>query len=1195
MKWVPLTNYENGMNFDDRPRRLTQEEIAYIIAHFPTAPSADSTSAEIARNSIVEWMVETLRDIEIAPSAIPDLIQNIIHQHNKSLVVPGTPIGITAAEAVGATNTQMTLNSVAPWERIIIQDINGDSHLVEIGKWIDGLILYDSSNIKYIPENRTQYLELQNPVSIATPNKNGTVTWDKITAVTKHLPVGDMVKVVTRSGREVTATQSKSLLVWNGTELEQREGSSVKVGDLIPILNMIPEPPIVINYHKGIKLTKSIGKRFGYYILNQENNDSELSDWVIDGLPSVNILFANKDFLKGLLMSKDFTEAGGIISEYRDYIERRIGLKGCDIGNIMLDPIVSVEYVPASEYVYDLTVPTTTNFSLWNGMGVADTFHTSGSAKSASFGIEAMRDLIFARKNPKNESSTIYFTNKNATYEEVLDSRSYIVGSMVKDFIIDYDIDSPAVLQQYWWHNTTQILLQKELPPSTKVLRLFLNVPEMFKHKITISELANVLEREVPRSAVSIYGPIADGIIDLYPYPDIINETLKGKEKSGIPLDLAEMTYLESIVVPELANIRVKGIPGIKQLYPLVSPVWRVVLLERKLAQQDLTNPALQNLYERFLGNAWMLFYNLDIMRTTGINPENLAALCQFAGLEIVGGTDDRLIINMPNDRFRTSDGEVIYKINDRMVRKLSTEKILTYEDVRYKEVQEDNFRQTESEWIEKLDNNLVIILPENYVRRIDGLLYKQLNPDKLLIIGDDWYEDIIEDDGKSPRVEEVKPSEYVNAKVVIDKRANKQRTEELTRINIESAKDLPLNKKKILIEKPVIVPKTNLMKAAEFVIAETDGSNLKELLALPGIDKKRTTCNNMYMICETLGIEAARTFLLRSLTNTIANTGSYVHPANIIFIAEFITSRGEPYGATYTGISRQPGGHLSLATVERAGEVFTKSALHGRKEDIRNVSASVAVGTRMAIGTGAFDIAQDIIVNGQTHTVINDDLFTALENDDITKNILAEYQQNINITVDDLSQGIEDLKGLTVGNANYDYSGADDQVNLLLINQADVEPITTRTTQATVPHKVVRRIQQQTIPKDMVDVLSQIKIGVPLPENLVITPLETGIIIKQHSPVPVISTGLVPVMELNRTIVDTGLPDELDDLFNQYLPPIGENIIIVEELPTVEIPKLPNLSGFNSSRDQIEIRREQVRDLQPVDTSNLRGIFENK
>jgi hypothetical protein len=138
-----------------------------------------------------------------------------------------------------------------------------------------------------------------------------------------------------------------------------------------------------------------------------------------------------------------------------------------------------------------------------------------------------------------------------------------------------------------------------------------------------------------------------------------------------------------------------------------------------------------------------------------------------------------------------------------------------------------------------------------------------------------------------------------------------------------------------------------------------------------------------MHTLTAVFGIETAKTFIFMRLHDIVANNSSYVNPAHLEFIAEFITSRGVPYGTTFTGISRQPGGHLSLATVERAGKTLTQHALHGRKEDIRNVSASIAVGARMVIGNGMFDIAQDVVVDGKKKVMINDDVFTAHEYDE--------------------------------------------------------------------------------------------------------------------------------------------------------------------------------------------------------------------
>lgn len=1419
MEWIPITDYENGINLNDRPRLLTDEEIAYIVSHFPTPPSADLNAAEVARQGIIEWMIGTLKEVRLCPSGIPDLIKTLIHQHHKSLVVPGTPVGITAAEAVGAITTQMTLNSVAPWEKILIQESNGTPKLIKIGDWIDELLKVRADKIQHVPENRTEYLELSDPVVIASPDEYGNVKWEKVTAVTRHLPVGDMIKIKTRSGREVTATQSKSLLVWKDNKLVQVEGKCVKVDDLVPVLAEIPACPITVDeidlrkflspkewvygselenlykeyqeynvpgkqrfwkvkdrlanlpyscgdaameacrngletnkirpgfiYPKSwggstntripekIKLTKQFGQVVGIYLaeglatdtyISISNNADEIQNliykwcdsigvtyhttvtdsnrgrstdtnihsvllarffkkWMNTGSPNKiippEILLANKEFIVGVLdgyfagdgtvnqrdgylcitsASKDLITGFGFLCSRLGIFGKQSGYqpKSNNIGslninyvntytirnhnallwntiigschdeksekmklmdsvqdkqtkwgryydkqnNVMLDPIVSVEIVPATEYVYDLTVPTTTNFSLWNGLGVADTFHTSGSSKSVSFGIEAMRDLIFARKNPKNESSTIYYTNKRATYEEILDSRRYIVGSVISDFLIKdplhrYDIDSPDVLPRYWWHDSAPILLDKQIPQSTKVLRLYLDITEMFKHKVTITELASALEREIPPSSTTIYGPIGDGIIDVYPHPNIITDTLRSKQRGVIPPELAELTYLETIVVPELSNIRVKGISGIKQLYPIVSPVWRMVILERKLISNDITSEELDKVLSPHLNRGWILFYNQDIMVSTGLEPENLAALCQLAGLQIIGGSNDRLIVSMPDDRFRTNRGEVVINVNDRMYRVINENSIKLFEGLLYRELEETNIKQTPEGWLEEVDDKVFDIVPLNDIRNINGVYYRRIY-DTMIVKRDNITYELVTN--PKIKINEMKPSEYIQQKVANDKIARRAEIKRLSDEIFEKAKLLSGEEKKALIRKPIIVPRTKLMEASEFVIAETDGNNLRELLSLPGIDKRRTTCNNMYTITETLGIEAARTFLIRSLHNTITNTGSYVHPANITLIAEFITSRGEPYGATYTGISRQPGGHLSLATLERAGKVFMTNALHGRKEDIRNVSASVAVGARMAIGDGYFDIAQDIVENGVQRTVINDDLFDVLEKDDSTKQLASKP-----ITSDDLISGIDALKTITVG-GGFDFTGGEKESNLItLFNPADVVPEVeiSRPTEPVPAKKVVRRVAPVApqpsidVPNELVDVLTQIKVGVPLPgesDQLVIKPLEKGIEqlkIESSYTEPIISGGLITLDKIVPPTSETlTFPTELDDLLAEYSNIINqEDITVFTELPKVEIPELPDLSSLNLGRDLIDVRREQIRELQPIDIKSL-------
>lgn len=1436
MSWVTLTDYDLGVNLDDKPRKLTPSEINYITSHLPIPPSADNASGALSRDNIIEWMTETLKDVELCPSAINELIAEIVNQHNKSLVIPGTPIGITAAEAVGASATQMTLNSVAPWERLIVQDPNGTPYLLKIGQWIDALLNCYPSKIQHIPENRTEYLELPYPVTIASPDENGKVTWEKITAVTRHLPVGDMVKIITRSGREVTATQSKSLLIWDGDRLIQKEGRLAKVGDRVPVFANVNDPPIEINtlnlrnylspkewlygselqslyndykgyntpgkhrfwsiksrldnlpYARGdsallacrtgldtgkiksgfiypkswsgsgntivpenIPLTKEFGQIVGLYLaeglctdtfVGISNNSPEIRDLVYKWCDSVGItyhttvtesfrgtstdtnihsvllarffkkwmntgsankiippevLLGPKQFIIGVL--DGYFAGDGTVNERDDYLCissaskdlitgfgflcSRVGIFGKQSGHqpksnnigsknikyvntysirnknayvwattigscmyekddkmqkiidnnvdkewgiyyqkhndVMLDPIVSVELVPATEYVYDLTIPTTTNFSLWNGLGVADTFHSSGSSKSASFGIDALRDLIFARKSPKNEGCTIYFSNKQITFEEVLNARQYIIGSVVSDFVKDYDIKTPEILSKFWWHDQSLNLLDKEIPPSSQVLRLHLNIAEMFKHRVDIKTLASVLEREVPPSLVAVYGPIGDAIIDLYPRPTLISETLKNYNMTIDP-ELAELTYLESVVRPELSNIRVKGIVGIKNLYPIVSPVWRMVLYERKITANDMVSVDQLQLLSNYLkdNNGFILFYNLNIMKMTGLIPENLAALCNEAGVNVIAKDPKYLIVSMPNDRFRTESNDIVYSINQIKYLRYNIDNLANFDNSYYKSITHLTVEPSETGWV-VTDNNMPVgtdYLPDD-IRQINNTFYLKLN--NIIIDNSFVYEPIYE---VNTKIKELLPSEYITNKIQSDKRSRNDQIKRLTDVLLNDAQQLPEPQRSIMIRKPVNVPRTPLMMASEFVIAETEGSNLRELLALPGIDKNRTTCNNMFTITTTLGIEATRTFFIRALTNTIANTGSYVNPSNIMLIAEFITSRGEPYGATYTGISRQPGGHLSLATLERAGKVFSQSALHGRKEDIRNVSASVAVGARMAIGDGSFDIAQDIVQNGVPKTIINDDLFTGLENDDTT--IAQKNKQPEVISPDDLTDGLDLLNKLNIGQT-FDYTGAEDEANLLtlftsteVISDLPVNRVTTAP--QTLNRRVQPKINTAEIPDTLVDVLSQIKIGVPsdtFTEPVTITPLTNGI----QPLAPIVSTGLIPLDELIPKNINSSNNDpnnQLADLFSQFniqntqdpLPPnltIGavdtflsqfdpaNNAIPLDSplyneqpLPQFNLDDLPSLEGF----DPREALRNQISTLEPINTQALQNTL---
>ena len=129
------------------------------------------------------------------------------------------------------------------WETPIIVVENEVPKYVKIGEWIDAhldnhKITSGSDNkIQYMTEQNMEYLELSHPIKIVTMDYDGNVSWETITAVTRHDPGEKLFKIKTKAGRYVTVTANKSLLVWN-EELQQfreKYTEEIKVGDFVPV------------------------------------------------------------------------------------------------------------------------------------------------------------------------------------------------------------------------------------------------------------------------------------------------------------------------------------------------------------------------------------------------------------------------------------------------------------------------------------------------------------------------------------------------------------------------------------------------------------------------------------------------------------------------------------------------------------------------------------------------------------------------------------------------------------------------------------------------------------------------------------------------------------------------------------------------------------------------------------------------
>jgi RNA polymerase Rpb1 len=466
-------------------------------------------------------------------------------------------------------------------------------------------------------------------------------------------------------------------------------------------------------------------------------------------------------------------------------------------------------------------------------------------------------------------------------------------------------------------------------------------------------------------------------------------------------------------------------------------------------------------------------------MRDTGLIVDNLIRLCTLAGLEVLAPTSTFLPVKFRVSRvFKTPSGV----INDALIEyeKNLTKDFEDSEDLRVRELVNiiTNLNQNANQLVETLYFSNPI--PFDKTSRINkSSVTKALQAMNLKIIAmsaDYVIVTLFE-----------KPSEVINGAVDQDRELAKDRARARTDEIAKEAEKLSGEAKRRLIRAPIAQERSDLIKASEYVTAETDGSNLKELFELPFVDKTRTVSSNIFELASVFGIENARAFLLKALKDVVDSSGSYVHPTHIVFVAEFITNRGYPYGATYLGISRQPGGHLSLATLERASKVFSQSALHGKDEDIRGVSASIVVGTRSAIGDGTFDIGFDVKDNnGNVVKFINDEV-TKYYSDQIPQK-RREYKKAARALGKITSSGLEDQTDAAIDEMSgfintFDNYADEKQTDLNGVFKAGD----------------VMNIYDRDVPKDTRDELNMNKVGMVKPEPKSI-PIST----------PISSSGIV-------------------------------------------------------------------------------------
>lgn len=276
-------------------------------------------------------------------------------------------------------------------------------------------------------------------------------------------------------------------------------------------------------------------------------------------------------------------------------------------------------------------------------------FHTAGAQKNAESGVKLVLELLTSPHNPRHHPSLTFHPKRYAKrVEDIIDMRSYFVGITVKSLIKNNDDGLPMVkirrredLKEYWWLEECAELLEMPVPESSYVMRIHFDTALLYMHRVSMTEIVKAIDA-TQSGQICYYSPISEGIMDIYPIPSKIEDTLGEYEIETTK----EEAFLSVIMRTLLETTLVKGNKNITHLFPAKMKVLSIVGTVAKYLprnEEEETEFGRENLY--------IIYVNKYKVPTNGVDGNMLATLLLEAGVDVLSVDSlDHIIVRHEGD-----------------------------------------------------------------------------------------------------------------------------------------------------------------------------------------------------------------------------------------------------------------------------------------------------------------------------------------------------------------------------------------------------------------------------------------------------------------------------------------------------------------------------------------------------------------
>ncbi|MCS6783944.1 MAG: DNA-directed RNA polymerase subunit A'', partial [Candidatus Caldarchaeum sp.] len=148
-------------------------------------------------------------------------------------------------------------------------------------------------------------------------------------------------------------------------------------------------------------------------------------------------------------------------------------------------------------------------------------------------------------------------------------------------------------------------------------------------------------------------------------------------------------------------------------------------------------------------------------------------------------------------------------------------------------------------------------------------------------------------------------------------------------------------------------IKKATVFKEKDEYVIRTEGSNLKEVMEVPGVDWRRIRTNDIYEIAEVFGIEAARNAIVEESRDVLEDQGLDVDIRHLLLLADMMTVSGSVRQIGRHGVVKLKSSVLARAAYEISVQTLLEAAARGEVDNLKGNVERILIGREIPVGTG--------------------------------------------------------------------------------------------------------------------------------------------------------------------------------------------------------------------------------------------------